>query len=238
MARLAALVVPEETRDPQPDCTSTYSRPLPGKARMYPETDVPPFDVSSAYMDDIRKSLPETFEQTISRLASDYKISKQQAEILTKSEWLADFEDVRSELETNHLDTVLAKTYTETFSELAAIGLDVYYLAPHIQQVFEALRDGKFGKEAVSGILEEMTSSKTGLAEAVAKLGLGTGTEKPEEIIRRIVAERADFVKEKGLEALGPLMGPVMAELRGKLDGKEIADILKKEIERILDSAR
>ncbi|MGI6494067.1 MAG: hypothetical protein ACOX10_04470 [Candidatus Methanomethylophilaceae archaeon] len=34
--------IPEETRDPLPDGTSKYSRPLPGAARMYPETDVPP----------------------------------------------------------------------------------------------------------------------------------------------------------------------------------------------------
>jgi glutamyl-tRNA(Gln) amidotransferase subunit E len=189
-------------------------------------------------MDDIRKSLPETFEQTISRLASDYKISIQQAEILTKSEWLADFEETRAYLETNHLDTVLAKIYTETFSELATKDLDVYSLAPHIQQVFEALRDGKFSKEAVPGILEEMARSKTGLVEAISTLGLGTSAEKPEEIIRRIVTERTEFVKEKGVEALGPLMGPVMAELRGKLDGKKISEILKNEIERILDPNR
>src|SRR5207247_6009425 len=30
--------VPPETREPRPDGTTEYSRPLPGKARMYPET--------------------------------------------------------------------------------------------------------------------------------------------------------------------------------------------------------
>jgi glutamyl-tRNA(Gln) amidotransferase subunit E len=237
-ARLAPKGVPEETRDPQPDCTSAYSRPLPGKARMYPETDVPPFRVPGAYMDEVRKSLPETFDETVSRLTSDYKVSRQQAEILTRSEWLGDFEDTRAALETNHLDTVLAKTYTDTFSELAAKGVDLYLLAPHIQQVFEAVREGDFSKEAIPGILEEIARSKKGLAGAISALGLETGAEKPEDTIRRIVEERAEFVKEKGSEALGPLMGPVMAELRGKLDGKEISEILKKEIERIIGSTR
>src|SRR5207249_2208227 len=42
--RAAAAIegVPPETREPRPDGTTVYSRPLPGKARMYPETDVPP----------------------------------------------------------------------------------------------------------------------------------------------------------------------------------------------------
>ncbi|HOK27434.1 MAG TPA: Glu-tRNA(Gln) amidotransferase subunit GatE, partial [Methanomassiliicoccaceae archaeon] len=44
-ANEALVGVPEETRDPQPDGSSTYSRPLPGAARMYPETDVPPIAV-------------------------------------------------------------------------------------------------------------------------------------------------------------------------------------------------
>src|SRR5438132_4938871 len=45
--RAAAAIrgVPPETRDPRPDGTTAYSRPLPGKARMYPETDVPPIRV-------------------------------------------------------------------------------------------------------------------------------------------------------------------------------------------------
>src|SRR6266581_3522681 len=39
--------VPPETREPRPDGTTVYARPLPGKARMYPETDVPPIRVTT-----------------------------------------------------------------------------------------------------------------------------------------------------------------------------------------------
>ncbi|MCK4718666.1 MAG: Glu-tRNA(Gln) amidotransferase subunit GatE, partial [Thermoplasmata archaeon] len=38
-AKMALKGVPEETRDPLQDGTTRYNRPLPGKARMYPETD-------------------------------------------------------------------------------------------------------------------------------------------------------------------------------------------------------
>ena len=53
-------------------------------------------------------------------------------------------------------------------------------------------------------------------------------------IISKIVNERADFVKEKGMGAVGGLMGPVMGALRGKLDGKRANEILMQEVKKLL----
>ena len=54
------------------------------------------------------------------------------------------------------------------------------------------------------------------------------------EIERRakVIAERRDFVQQRGLAAMGPLMGPVMAELRGKADGAIINARLKAALEK------
>jgi glutamyl-tRNA(Gln) amidotransferase subunit E len=52
----------------------------------------------------------------------------------------------------------------------------------------------------------------------------------------KLVREREHFVREKKMAAIGPLMAPVMAELRGKVDGKTINELLKKEIEKLLSS--
>ena len=41
-------------------------------------------------------------------------------------------------------------------------------------------------------------------------------------------------MRSKGMEAIGPLMGPVMAALRGKIDGKAANDILAKEISKLI----
>src|SRR5437879_4447158 len=54
-AEAAIRGVPPETREPRPDGTSVYSRPLPGKARMYPETDVPPIRVTQERLERIRE---------------------------------------------------------------------------------------------------------------------------------------------------------------------------------------
>ena len=56
------------------------------------------------------------------------------------------------------------------------------------------------------------------------------------KIVKRIVSERKEFVKERGTNALGPLMGSVMKELRGKADGRVISKILNEEIQKIISS--
>ena len=70
--------------------------------------------------------------------------------------------------------------------------------------------------------------------QAVSELELrGMSQEEMNRIIESILKERMDFVKEKGMEAVGPLMGLVMKELRGKVDGKRVNLALKKRIQEI-----
>ena len=45
--------------------------------------------------------------------------------------------------------------------------------------------------------------------------------------------EKIDFVRAKGLDAAGPLMGAVMKELRGRVDGKAVNEVLKRKISEL-----
>ena len=57
-------------------------------------------------------------------------------------------------------------------------------------------------------------------------------------MIKKSVTERADFVVQKQKGALGPLMGVVMQEVRGSVDGKVVSELLRKEIEKVLTSQK
>ncbi|TFG27588.1 MAG: hypothetical protein EU532_07155 [Promethearchaeota archaeon] len=46
-------------------------------------------------------------------------------------------------------------------------------------------------------------------------------------IIEDIVNKNIELVKEKEMRAMGPLMGEVMQEVRGKIDGKLVSNELK-----------
>ena len=69
------------------------------------------------------------------------------------------------------------------------------------------------------------------MLKLLQKLAPAVSRDELEKIVRKILAERADFVAQKGKAAIGPLMGVVMAEVRGSVDGKVVSEILKKEID-------
>ena len=59
--------VEHETRAANPDGSTRFTRPLPGAARMYPETDVKPIAVSKQYVKEVKDNLPESFLKKLSR---------------------------------------------------------------------------------------------------------------------------------------------------------------------------
>ena len=74
------------------------------------------------------------------------------------------------------------------------------------------------------------------MSEAISKLGLSAfDPEEVEKFIKKTVKERGDFIKEKGPAALGPLMGIVMKEYRGTVDGKILSQMLKKELDSFIN---
>ena len=112
--------------------------------------------------------------------------------------------------------------------------LDPGVAAHTLREVFGALAQGRFAKEAVPDILRRLAQGKK-VEEAVKELGISVvSADEASAVVARIVKEREAFVREKGLGAVGPLMGVVMNELRGKLDGKTSSDLLKQEIQKLL----
>jgi glutamyl-tRNA(Gln) amidotransferase subunit E len=116
--------------------------------------------------------------------------------------------------------------------ELARAGSDISCLSDDdILMVLREVEDGRAAKEAVPAVLEKVAA---GLAvrEAIAECAPEISRDRLEEIVRTIVQDRQEFVREKGMGALGPLMGIVMAEVRGSVDGKLVSQVLTQEISR------
>jgi glutamyl-tRNA(Gln) amidotransferase subunit E len=226
--------VPEETRDPLPDGASAYSRPLPGAARMYPETDVPPITIGAARMERIRANLPELTDVRIARIAATYGIHQQQARQLVHDGWDDLFEEVAANRD---LAGTAARTLLSTLPELERQGVDMSKLdEAALREVFAALSDGGFAKEAVPDVLALKAKGKS-VEQAVKELGISmVSSDEAAAIVASVVKEREAFVREKGKGAVGPLMGVVMSELKGKLDGKAASELLRKEIDKLLSS--
>lgn len=224
--------VPEETRDPLPDGTTKYSRPLPGAARMYPETDVPPTTITEERLQYTRDNMPEFPEQIEKRLVEQYGINAQQARQIVRQSNDELFERIAAD---KAMAPVAATMFLNIFSEMEHDGLDLGALTDaRILEVFDLLKQGRFAKEALQPILREVAVG-TKPADAIGKLGLeAVDSDEAMAIIEGIVNERAEFVRSKGMGAIGPLMGPVMGALKGKLDGKQVNQLLTEAIKKLL----
>ena len=231
-ANEALVGVPEETRDPLPDGTTKYSRPLPGAARMYPETDVPPTTITDERLQQIRDNMPEFPEQIEKRLVEQYGINAQQARQIVRQSNDELFEKIAQD---KAMAPIAATMFLNVFSEMEHDGIDLQvFTDADILGVFDLLRQSRFAKEALPALLREM-STGTSAEDAIKKLGLeAVDAGEAAAIIEKIVNERADFVKSKGMAAIGPLMGLVMGALRGKLDGKQANDLLTEAIKKLL----
>lgn len=231
-ANEALVGVPEETRDPLPDGTTKYSRPLPGAARMYPETDVPPTLITEERLRHIRENMPEFPEQIEKRLIRDYGINAQQAHQIVRQ----DNDELFCRIaEDRSMASIAATMFLNTYSEMEHDGIDLRALTDDaVLGVFGLLGQGRFAKEALPAILREVAVG-TKAEDAIKKLGLeAVDAGEAAAIIEKIVNERADFVREKGMGAIGGLMGPVMGALRGKIDGKQANQLLTEAIKKLL----
>jgi glutamyl-tRNA(Gln) amidotransferase subunit E len=230
-AKLALTGVPNEVRGFKDDNKTVYQRPLPGAARMYPETDVPPIRITQEKFKEILENLPELLDEKQDRYVNEYSIAKEQAKqlISTNNEEL--FEELVKKVTNGKL---VAQTILNTIPELESEKVPVDKLSADILvEIFQELKTGKFAKEAIPDILKIILQEDVNTTTALTKLGIeSTDSSEVESIIDSILAEpeRQEFIKEKGMAALGPLMGVVMGKLKGKVDGRVISEILRKKL--------
>ncbi|UCE36070.1 MAG: Glu-tRNA(Gln) amidotransferase subunit GatE [Thermoplasmata archaeon] len=231
----AFLGVPEETRDPLLDGTSKYSRPLAGEARMYPETDVPPIRLDEDKITKIQANLPELPEEREQRFIKSYRVNPQQARQLISAECDLIFEELLKKQESKKMQNIIAKILLNIIPELESEGVDTTQIKKEIiDEVITCVAQGKFAKEGIYDVLKYVVEKKVSIAQAQSDLGLG-GIDEDEmnKIIESLVNERADYIKEKGMASIGPLMGILMKELKGRVDGKKVNLALKKKINEI-----
>ncbi len=241
-ARLALEGIPEETRRGLPDGNSAYMRPLPGAARMYPETDVSPVVVTRDMLDSIE--LPELLPERKARYMEELGLNEELAGIVA-SKHLELFD--RIIMEVPGIDpTLVASTLVNTLTKLRReSGLthdfDIDKVEPHhYVEVFKLFISGGAAKEVIPDLLIGIAQHPKMDVEDIAK-NMGLGQKRIEDIeltVENIIDQRIDFVKERGLGAVGPLMGEVMKEFRGSVDGKVLSALLKEKIEARLNSIK
>jgi glutamyl-tRNA(Gln) amidotransferase subunit E len=235
-AREAVQEIPRETRTPLPNGATKFARPRPGAKRMYPETDVRPVKITAERLKLIAKNMPETLDAKEKRFLKEYELSKELANQMVRSLQLDLFEYLVTNIDVS--PTLVAVTLENTMVSLHRDGIPTENLTEqHFHEMFESISNNEITSEAIPAILTYFSNNpESNLQEALSATGLSkVGTTNLEEIVKAIVAERIEFVKEKGESAVGGLMGIAMKKLRGRADGKMIKELLTAEIHRVLE---
>jgi glutamyl-tRNA(Gln) amidotransferase subunit E len=251
-ANLALLdkPVPEETRKMLEEGSTAYMRPLPGAERMYPETDVLPVRIDNARWNAV--TVPELLTVTAERYEKDFGLAPAVARQMAFSEYRSLFERALADgIKPNLASRTLLATLTEIrrngadtdkipddaiLAVLRAVGgIRPVSASGHINVSGSATVE--VAKEAIPEILTAVANGSTA-EDAMAKLAPTVSRDELEAVIKKIVTDRADFVIQKQKGALAPLMGVVMQEVRGSVDGKVVSELLRKEIEKVLSAQK
>ena len=228
-ARQAFEGVPEETRSANPDGTTRYTRPRPGAARMYPETDVKPVLISEERVERLMTQVPEKPEIRLERIQNEYDINEKLASQIVDSDYIELFEELAGVVD----PTLLAVTLTEDLTMLRREGVAVENLDDEqLKKVFKLVVEGKTGKESIPEVLTYLAENHEHSAkDAISALDLEMiSSEDLEQIIKNITSEKEDLIKERGMGAFGPLMGVAMSQVRGRADPNKVQEILRKYI--------
>ncbi len=210
------LGIPSEVRKANPEGTTSFLRPMPGAARMYPETDVPIIKPSPKNI-----ALPELLEQKIGRYQREFGLGKDLAEFIAKSDKVHLFE----ELVRTHLDVkpaYIAETLTSTLRDIKR----QYLVDPEsisdddFRHLFQYLQEGKIHKDIVLNVLIDLARKQFNLQQ-YAQLS----TEEMHAILVQIIAENPGA-------PFSALMGSAVKKLKGKASGDKIAKHLQELLKR------
>ncbi len=199
---------------------------------MYPETDVSPIQISQAYIERLRKRLPELPEARMQRLIRDYELNEKLAKQVLDSEFSQLFEKATEESDVS--PTLVAVGLTETLRALKREGVDVEKVSDEqFLELFRSVGLGKVAKEVASDIIVWLSKHEGAkVVEAIDALDLGMLSQAElEEIVDRLIKENRSVLREREEKAFGVLMGLLMKKVRGRVKAEVASELVRNKLD-------
>jgi len=237
--KMTLIGVPAETRAATLEGKTSFSRPRPGAARMYPETDIPPIPIDNLLLNSLSGKIPKSWDDSIKILAEKYSLNKKIAEQIFDSNYFTAFEKIVVSVKID--PTFVASKLTEDLVNFERQGFDTMLLTEDIlMDAFRKLDAGIIAKESIVLIFEKILRKEVKTVnEAITALGIISITDQELNIaIDRILEQNISIIREKGIGSSGMLMGRIMAILRGKVDGQKINSVLRERLEQKIKANR
>jgi len=208
--------VPAEVRNAQADGTTKFLRPLPGAARMYPETDAPLIPIPRLRIEALK--IPESIEakeQKFIKLGLSADLAR------TMSRWknvklfetlISKFKKVKPNIIASTLLSIPGEIKRKTDKQFTPTD-DQYTI------VFSLLDKGRIVKEALLDIFIQLSKERR-IEDIAVHYEVFTDKELEFEINK---------IKQENPKAPeGKLIGIAMSKLRTRADPKKITQLIKK----------
>lgn len=212
--------VPKEVRGVQNDGTTRFLRPMPGKARMYPETDTIPIAITKEILSKIK--IPELPQSKLKRLR--VILGEELAGQIIRSRYLKLFEELNEEFP-KIKPTIVANLLLSLNDIAKKYNFDASKIGKkEISEVLQLLDSNKIVKESIPEIIAGIAGGKSALEVAEKKKLLLLPEEEVERIIEEIIS------KNPNVKDINKLMNFSMAKLRGKAPAKLIRKIIESKL--------
>ena len=209
-----------EVRNAKPDGKTEFLRPMPGRARMYPETDLELLKIGREMINKIKKELP--------RLRTDIKeglekkgLKGELLELVLQNNMVDEFETLMKITKNAGLIGKMISMWRSEFaSKMGKTNEEVEEILSEkvLEKILEEVKAGKIGEGDVKSVMSAVLQGKK--VEEAVKIEKADDNVLEEEI-RRIIIEKPGLRENA-------YMGLVMQEFKGKLDAKKAMEIIKK----------
>jgi aspartyl-tRNA(Asn)/glutamyl-tRNA(Gln) amidotransferase subunit B len=246
--------VVQETRGWDSNRNSTVSQRKKESAhdyRYFPEPDIPPFEFTAEYIEELREKLPELPDSKAKRFKKEFNLPEKDVEILISERDLADyFEKVISELEekinshefdlpkdkiiklsANYIITELQKHLTKNNETIR----DIKVTPENYAEFIGFIASGKINSSAAQTVLQEMYRDGSDPSQVISEKNLmqmedDGELEKIIEDVLKTNGKSVEDYKNGKQNAFQFLIGQVMKEAKGKANPKTTADLLMKKL--------
>ncbi|MAH48593.1 Glu-tRNA(Gln) amidotransferase GatDE subunit E [Candidatus Pacearchaeota archaeon] len=201
-------------RKTNPDATTSFLRPMPGAARMYPETDHPLLKISRQIINHAKNNLPKLTSEHRSYL-KEFGLNNELIQLLIKEKRMQDFEYL---LNIYNNPQLVAKSLTIFSKEIEAkenkkLNIDT------LELIFEAVAKNQISENQVKTIMQKIAQGQS-LKQAMQKQKINL-----KEEIQKLIQEKPGLSQ-------GAYMGLIMGKFKGAVNGNEVAEELEKELNK------
>jgi len=207
--------------------------------RYFPDPDLPPLEISSDLIGEIKKNLPELPDVKKKKLIDGYGLSSYESSILISDKNNVDFfEAVINENNQRNPKVVVNWIIGDLFSLLKKNNLDIKkspVKPSDLGELIDLIENSTISGKLAKIVFDEMFYNRKKPKKIIKQKGLIqiTDSGEIENVITKVLSQNVDKVNEykSGKEKLyGYFIGQIMQETKGKANPKLVNEILKKKL--------